>query len=258
MSACRMFSSMCSPEKSRSPCTAPDAHPQRGDPRPQEPVRVPPGAGDRHDVVGRDAFENASGRPWLIARRPRERRARGVRVSAGPLPEMLARGSVDRSHARLSGPRNNGGSPATGCRAGLPRTRLHQGRGGPTSIVWRLVSQRNQRIDRPPFDVVTPSPDPAGNDTVGTKRGSTEAVRDRRSMTLGDTCVIPVSPLTCGFVDHLYYARAEVLTKSPARIQEARGQGKPLKAAALALRHLALRPARLAEAFKDTVKYLPQ
>jgi len=69
--------------------------------------------------------------------------------------EMLARGSVDR----WGKPRN--GLPQRGSLGpGLP------GRGGPATIVWRLVSQRNQRIDRPPFDLVTPPPNPAG--TVGT------------------------------------------------------------------------------------------
>jgi hypothetical protein len=59
--------------------------------------------------------------------------------------EMLARGSVDR----WGKPRN--GLPQRGSLGpGL------QGRGGPVTIVWRLVSQRNQRIDRPPFDLVTP------------------------------------------------------------------------------------------------------
>jgi hypothetical protein len=48
------------------------------------------------------------------------------------------------------------------------------GRGGPATIVWRLVSQRNQRIDRPPFDLVTPSPNPPGRFV----RRSTKAVRD--------------------------------------------------------------------------------
>jgi hypothetical protein len=50
----------------------------------------------------------------------------------------------------------DGGSPATGCRSGAPLDRLSGG--GPGTIVWRLVSQWNQRIDRPPFDLVTPPP----------------------------------------------------------------------------------------------------
>jgi hypothetical protein len=56
---------------------------------------------------------------------------------------VLPRGSVDK----LGKPRN-----------GLPQRGSHepglQGRGGPGTIVWTLVSRWNQRIDRPPFDVV--------------------------------------------------------------------------------------------------------
>ena len=57
-----------------------------------------------------------------------------------------------------------GEAPQRAAAAGLPWTRLSGG--GPATIVWSLVAQRNQRIDRPPFDLVTPSPNPAG--TVGT------------------------------------------------------------------------------------------
>ena len=52
-----------------------------------------------------------------------------------------------------------------------------QGRGGPATIVGRFVSERNQRIDRPPFDGVTPSPDPAGNDAMGTKARQYDSAR---------------------------------------------------------------------------------
>jgi hypothetical protein len=67
--------------------------------------------------------------------------------------------------------RQMGEAPQRAAAAGLPWTRLSGG--GPATIVRRLVSQRNQRIDRPPFDLVTPSPNPAG--TVGTTQygGST-------------------------------------------------------------------------------------
>ncbi len=58
---------------------------------------------------------------------------------------------------------DRGEAPQRAAAAGLPRTRLTDK--GPGAIVWRLVSQLNQRIDRPPFDLVTPSPNPAG--TVG-------------------------------------------------------------------------------------------
>ena len=54
------------------------------------------------------------------------------------IAEMLPRGSVDK----LRKPRN-----------GLPQRGSHgpglQGRGGPATIVWRLISRWNQRIDRP-------------------------------------------------------------------------------------------------------------
>ena len=68
-------------------------------------------------------------------------------ASRRAIAEMLARGSVDR----LGKPRN--GLPQRGSQ----RTRLTK-EGGPSMIVWRLVSHRNQRIDRPPFDLVIPSP----------------------------------------------------------------------------------------------------
>jgi hypothetical protein len=80
-------------------------------------------------------------------------------------------GSVDRSHACLSGSRT-WGSPATGCRSGAPTDPTHR-QGGPGTIVWRLVSQRNQRIDRPPFDLVTPSSNPAGTVCTTPYEGST-------------------------------------------------------------------------------------
>jgi hypothetical protein len=71
------------------------------------------------------------------------RRPPGRHAPAGPLPRCS-----------LDGLSADGGSPATGCRGGASRDRLSGG--GPATIVWRLVSQRNQRIDRPPFDLVTP------------------------------------------------------------------------------------------------------
>ena len=67
------------------------------------------------------------------------------RMSRRTIAEMLARGSVDR----WGKPRN--GLPRRGSLGPL-------GRGGPATIVRRLVSQGNQRIDRPPFDVVTGRP----------------------------------------------------------------------------------------------------
>ena len=72
-----------------------------------------------------------------------------------------------RAIAEMASPRvcrQMGEAPQRAAAAGLPRTRLSGG--GPATILWRLVAQRNQRIDRPPFDLVTPSPNPAG--TVGT------------------------------------------------------------------------------------------
>ena len=92
---------------------------------------------------------------------------------------------------------------------GKPRNGLPQrGSLGPDSPTrgsshdrMEFVSQRNQRIDRPPFDVVTPSPNPAGDDSVGTEaRQLRRQYATRRRVTLGDMYMIPVSTLTRGFV----------------------------------------------------------
>jgi len=66
----------------------------------------------------------------------------------------------------------------------LPQRGSHgpglQGRGGPTTIVWRLVSRWNQRIDRPPFDVVRWVPHEAVRRQNATRSRVTGTASDAR------------------------------------------------------------------------------
>jgi len=93
-----------------------------------------------------------------------------------------------------------GGSPATGCRSGAPSDPTHQqvvqsrSYGG-----WSLngISGLTDLIRCShlfPIQPVTTSPNPAGNDAVGMRRGSAEAVRDPATEAIRDHGVPEVAP----------------------------------------------------------------
>ena len=99
--------------------------------------------------VSRRAFRRRSSGSGLIGYRPSRPARRWSGLSFEDVTPNRCRDASPRVCRQMGKPRN--GLPRRGSLGPL-------GRGGPATIVRRLVSQGNQRIDRPPFDVVTGRP----------------------------------------------------------------------------------------------------